>query len=41
VGEYRRALLDEAGRPFRLELERWSERGKRAKLALFRNCRLT
>jgi hypothetical protein len=32
VGEYRRALLDEAGRPFRLELERWSERGKRAKL---------
>jgi Ribonuclease G/E len=32
VGEHRRALLDEAGRPFRLELERWSERGKRAKL---------
>lgn len=32
VGEYRRALLDGAGRPFRLEIERWSERGRRAKL---------
>src|SRR5690242_14142294 len=32
VGEHRRALLDEQGRPFRLEVERWSERGKRAKL---------
>ena len=28
----RRALLDPIGRPFRLEIERWSERGKRAKL---------
>jgi hypothetical protein len=32
VGETRRALLDEEGRPFRLEIERWSERGRRAKL---------
>ncbi|MBK8841286.1 MAG: ribonuclease E/G [Hyphomonadaceae bacterium] len=32
VGEYRRALLDVTGRPFRLEIERWSERGRRAKL---------
>lgn len=32
VGEYRRALLDNDGRPFRLEIERWSERGQRAKL---------
>jgi len=32
VGEYRRALLDEHRRPFRLEIERWSERGARAKL---------
>lgn len=32
VGEHRRALLDEASKPFRLEIERWSERGKRAKL---------
>jgi hypothetical protein len=32
VGEYRRALLDPSGRPFRLEIERWSERGRRAKL---------
>jgi Ribonuclease G/E len=32
VGEHRRALLDPFGRPFRLEIERWSERGKRAKL---------
>lgn len=32
VGEYRRALLDSDGRPFRLEIERWSERGARAKL---------
>jgi Ribonuclease G/E len=32
VGEHRRVLLDAFGRPFRLELERWSERGGRAKL---------
>jgi len=32
VGEQRRALLDPFGRPFRLEIERWSERGARAKL---------
>lgn len=32
VGEHRRALLDSDGRPFRLEIERWSERGSRAKL---------
>ncbi len=32
VGEHRRALLDSDGRPFRLEIERWSERGVRAKL---------
>jgi ribonuclease G len=29
VGETRRMLLDEQGRPFRLHLERWSERGAR------------
>jgi hypothetical protein len=28
VGERRRALLDPFGRPFRLEIERWSERGR-------------
>lgn len=32
VGEYRRALLGSDGRPFRLEIERWTERGARAKL---------
>ncbi|MDP3738740.1 MAG: ribonuclease E/G [Hyphomonadaceae bacterium] len=32
VGEHRRALLDPFGKPFRLEVERWSERGRRAKL---------
>jgi len=32
VGEHRRALLDPFGKPFRLEIERWSERGKRARL---------
>lgn len=32
VGETRRALLDPFGKPFRLEIERWSERGKRARL---------
>ena len=32
VGETRRLLLDEQGRPFRLHLERWSERGARALL---------
>lgn len=32
VGEQRRALFDVDGRPFRLEVERWSERGKRARL---------
>jgi Ribonuclease G/E len=32
VGEYRRALLDASGRPFRLEIERSSERGRRARL---------
>jgi len=29
VGETRRLLIDEQGRPFRLHLERWSERGVR------------
>jgi Ribonuclease G/E len=28
VGERRRALLDPFGRPFRLDIERWSERGR-------------
>lgn len=32
VGETRRVLLDAKGRPFRLEIERWSEQAKRAKL---------
>lgn len=32
VGEHRRALLDSDGRPFRLEVERWTERNARAKL---------
>jgi len=32
VGEQRRALLDADGCPFRLEIERWSERGRRARL---------
>jgi hypothetical protein len=32
VGEHRRALLDPFGKPFRLEIERWSEGGTRAKL---------
>jgi len=32
VGEHRRALLDGDGKPFRLEIERWSERGTRAKI---------
>lgn len=32
VGEHRRGLIDAAGKPFRLEIERWSERGRRAKL---------
>jgi Ribonuclease G/E len=32
VGEHRRALLDPFGKPFRLEVERWSERNTRAKL---------
>jgi Ribonuclease G/E len=32
VGEHRRALLDVDGKPFRLDIERWSERGRRAKL---------
>ena len=32
VGETRRLLLDDQGRPFRLHLERWSERGVRALL---------
>jgi ribonuclease E len=32
VGEHRRVLLDPFGKPFRLEIERWSERGKRARL---------
>jgi hypothetical protein len=32
VGESRRALLDPFGKAFRLEVERWNERGKRAKL---------
>lgn len=32
VGEHRRALLDTDGRAFRIETERWTERGKRARL---------
>lgn len=32
VGEHRRALLDPSGKPFRLEIDRWSERDRRAKL---------
>lgn len=32
VGERRRALLDVDGRAFRLDVERWSERGTRARL---------
>lgn len=32
VGENRRVLLDPFGKPFRLEIERWSENGARAKL---------
>lgn len=32
VGEMRRVLLDHDGRPFRLDLERWSERERRARL---------
>lgn len=32
VGEQRRALLDAEGRPFRIDIERWTERGKRARL---------
>lgn len=32
VGENRRALLDADGRPFRLDVERWSDRSKRARL---------
>ncbi len=32
VGEHRRVLLDPFGKPFRLEVERWSERAARAKL---------
>ena len=32
VGEHRRALLDPFGKPFRLEVERWSERSARARL---------
>ncbi|HEX5008061.1 MAG TPA: ribonuclease E/G [Hyphomonadaceae bacterium] len=32
VGEHRRALLDPFGKPFRLEIERWAERGARTKL---------
>ena len=32
VGELRRALLDNEGRPFRLDIERWSERNARARL---------
>lgn len=32
VGETRRVLLDSGRRPFRIDIERWSERGARAKL---------
>ncbi|MEZ6031448.1 MAG: ribonuclease E/G [Hyphomonadaceae bacterium] len=32
VGERRRTLLDADGRPFRLAIDRWSERGRRARL---------
>lgn len=32
VGETRRLLLDEAGRPFRIDLERWSEAAQRPRL---------
>lgn len=30
VGERRRVLLDDQGRPFRIDVDRWSERGRRA-----------
>jgi hypothetical protein len=32
VGEHRRALRDPFGKPFRLEVERWNERSRRARL---------
>lgn len=32
VGELRRLLVDEQGQPFRLDIERWSERGQRIRL---------
>jgi Ribonuclease G/E len=41
VGERRRVLLDEQGRPFRLSLERWSERGRRVLLDQVRWGRVT
>ena len=36
VGERRRVLLDEQDRPFRIDIERWSERGRRALLGQIR-----
>lgn len=35
VGETRRLLVDASGRPFRLDIDRWSERGERARLDEF------
>jgi hypothetical protein len=36
VGERRRLLVDQHDRPFRLDIERWSERGSRVKLGEIR-----
>ncbi len=36
VGEQRRLLVDERGLPFRLDVERWSERGQRVRLGEIR-----
>jgi len=41
VGERRRVLLDENGRPFRLDIDRWSERGRRALLDQVPGCQHT
>jgi len=36
VGELRRLLVDEQGQPFRLDIDRWSERGQRIRLGEIR-----
>jgi Ribonuclease G/E len=39
VGELRRVLLDAEGRPFRMDMERWSERASRARVGeIWRGC---